>query len=139
MAIIKYDSKLSDIVLKEPSTISILNKFGINLGFGDKSIADICSEKSLDIDFLTTILNTFINDEYFPEETFKSFCIEKIIEYFNQTNNYYKRFQIPNIERHFDLLILKSECDNNNLALLRNFFNEVKDELLGRIEYDTHT
>ncbi len=137
MAIIKNKSKLSEIVINEPSSISILNKFDIYLGFNDKTVADICREKNLDVDFLTTILNTYINEDYFPIETLKSYSVTKIIEYFTKTNNYYLRFQIPNIERHFDLLISRSENGNNNLNLLRNFFSEVKNELVNRIENDT--
>lgn len=136
MAIIKNDSKLSDIVLNEPSSISILNRFGIYLGFGDKTVADICAENELDVDFFTTILNTYINEDFFPEEKLKSYSVGKIIEYFNKTNNYYIRFQIPNIERHFDLLLSKSDSSNNNLELLRKFFSEVKNELTSRIAND---
>ena len=46
------------------------------------------------------------------------------------------RFQIPNIERHFSSLIARSENGKNNLELLQNFFNEVKNELISRISYD---
>lgn len=137
MAIIKKNSKLCEIVINEPTSIGILNRFGIHLGFGDKTIFDICKEKELDVDFFTVILNTYINEDFFPIETLKSYSAEKIIEYFTKTNDYYQRFQIPNIERHFDLLISKSNSNNNNLWLLRNFFGEVKNELINRIDNDT--
>lgn len=137
MAILKHNTKLSEIVLNEPSSIAILNRFGIFLGFGDKTVADICDEKDLDVSFFTTILNTYINEDYFPLETLKSYSAGKLIEYFTKTNNYYQRFQIPNIERHFDLLLSKSDSANNNLGLLRNFFSEVKNELINRIDNDT--
>lgn len=137
MAIITSNSILSEIVLNEPSSIAILNRFGLYLGFGDKTLSDICNEKGLDVSFFTTILNTYINEDYFPVETLKTYSTDIIIEYFTKTNNYYLRFQIPNIERHFDLLISKSGSENNNLELLRNFFTEVKNELINRIENDT--
>ena len=136
MAIITKDSKLSDIVINEPSAITVLNRFNIFLGLGVKTIEDICREKNVDVNFFNTILNTYINEDYFPEEAFKSYSINEIITYINKTNQYYLRFQIPNIERHFSSLIARSENGKNNLELLQNFFNEVKNELISRISYD---
>ena len=136
MAIITKDSKLSDIVINEPSAITVLNRFNIFLGLGVKTIEDICKENNVDVNFFTTILNTYINEDYFPEEAFKSYSINEIITYINKTNQYYLRFQIPNIERHFSSLIARSENGKNNLELLQNFFNEVKNELIFRISYD---
>ncbi len=136
MAIININSKLSDIVTSEPSTLSVLNRFEIYLGFGDKTITDICKEKNIDANFLTTILNTYINENYFPEDTLKSYSQKLILEYFIKTNNYYIRFQLPNIERHFNSFIERSEKGNKSLELLRQFFDEVKNELISRIEQD---
>lgn len=139
MAILKNNSKLSEIVVCEPSSITVLNRFNIYLGFGDKTIEDVCKENNLEADFITTILNTYINEDYFPVETLKSYSIGTIIEYFRKTYNYYLRFQIPNIERHFSSLITRSENGNNNLSLLYNFFQEVKNEILHRIDDDMKT
>lgn len=136
MAIIKYDSKLCDMVIEEPSTLTVLNRFGIYLGLGDKTLSDICNELNLDIEFFSSILNTYLNENYFPEETLKTYSTNKLIEYFRKTNNYYIRFSIPNIERHFNSLIQKSFEGNNNLDLLRKFFEEVKNELTSRIDSD---
>ena len=136
MAIIKHDSKLSEMVIEEPSTLTVLNRFGICLGLGDKTLKDICQEMQLDIDFFSAILNTYINESYFPEEILKTYSINEIISYFKKTNEYYLRFSIPNIERHFNSLIQRSSANNNNLGLLRNFFEEVKNELITRIEFD---
>lgn len=92
--------------------------------------------KNLDCEFFVTILNTFINEDYFPENRLKSFCATQIVDYLTQTNAYYEQFQIPNIERHFNFLINQSDSENNNLELMKQFFDELKKELLSRIEND---
>ncbi len=136
MALINADTKLCDVILNEPALIPVINRFGIILGVGDKSIRTVCEEKRLDSDFFVTILNTFINEDYFPERRLKSFCATQIVDYLTQTNTYYVQFQIPNIERHFKSLIHQSDSDNNNLELMRQFFEELKRELLSRIDDD---
>ena len=136
MALINAESKLCDVILNEPSLIPVINRFGIILGVDDKNIRTVCDEKNLDCEFFVTILNTFINEDYFPENRLKSFCATQIVDYLTQTNTYYQQFQIPNIERHFNSLINQSDSDNNNLELMKQFFEELKKELLTRIEKD---
>ena len=136
MTLVYAEMPLSEIILNEPALIPVINRFGIILGIKDKSVQTVCQENGLDTDFFLTILNTFINESFFPEKRLKSFCASQIVDYLSQTNLYYERFQIPNIERHFSLLIEKSPYKNNNLELIRKFFLELKQELLSRIEED---
>lgn len=136
MAIVNYDTKLCDILSTDPTIVTVLNRFGILLGVGDKTIYKICQEKKIDKVFFTTMLNTFINDEYFPQDVLCTFSASKIIDYLTKTNNYYQFFQIPNIERHFSYLIAKSSNENNSLSIIQKFFFEVKKELQARIDDD---
>lgn len=45
MALINAETKLCDVILHEPSVIPVINRFGIILGVGDKSIRTVCEEK----------------------------------------------------------------------------------------------
>lgn len=136
MTLINKDSKLSEIIIHEPSLITVLDRFGISLGVGDSRISDACREKNIDVDFFITIINTYINESYFPQAALLAFSTSKIIDYLAKTNEYYERNVIPNIERHFAFLISKTHSQNNNLVLMRQFFEEVKTELLQRIDHD---
>ena len=65
MVLIDKDKKLSDVILEDPSIVTVLNRFNIFLGVGDKTIRQMCNEKKLNTDFFLIILNTFSNEEYF--------------------------------------------------------------------------
>lgn len=136
MALIQAHTLLSDVIINEPGIIPVINRFGIMLGTGDKSVSEICKCQGLDTEFFLTILNTYINEEYFPEKILKSFRASTIITYLQKTNASYLHFQLPNIERHFCSLIERSGA-NNNLGLMLRFFNELKQELIDRISHDT--
>lgn len=136
MTLFNTSSKLCDIIFYDSSVISVINRFGINLGVGDSSVSDVCHKHNIDESFLITIINTFLNENYFPEMILRKYNINNIIEYLEKTNAYYEQFQLPNIERHFNILINKSESDNGNLHLLQNFFLELKQELIARINND---
>lgn len=137
MALIYSNTKLCDVINNEPSVIPVINRFGIYLGTGDSSIEAVCRNHGLDTEFFLTILNTFINESYFPEETLMSFSAHEIISYLIKTNNYYSKFQLPNIQRHFKLLLSSSDGNNNNLELMLRFFEGLKNDIVKRIDSDT--
>ncbi|MEG1586673.1 MAG: hemerythrin domain-containing protein [Bacteroidales bacterium] len=136
MAFIHADMKLSDVIFHDTSLIPVINRFGIHLGLGDKTIQGICEEKKLDTDFFVAILNTFIHANYLPENKFRSFCANQIVDYLTKTNLSYERFLLPNIERHLNSFIERSDPENGNLQVLRKFFTLFKQELITRIEKD---
>ena len=134
--LIDLDTKVSDIVVHYPATVTVLNRFGIWLGVGDKTVGKICEEHHINACFFSAILNTYINKDYFPEKILDGFSAKEIVDYLSKTNSYYEHYQLPNIERHFQFLIGKSRPQNNNLELMLKFFHEMKQELLNRIAYD---
>ena len=133
---ITANTKLSNIVIADPTTVTVLNRFGITLGVGDMTVEKICQVKKLDMDFFLTILNTYTDENYFPEKIMATFKAATIVDYLSKTNQYYQQFQLPNIERHFHLLISKSDPGNSNLSLMLKFFIEVKNQLNARIVHD---
>ena len=139
MTIVNYESKLCDLLSFDPAIITVLNRFDIQLGVSDKTVTKVCEEKGIDKAFFTTMLNTFINKDYFPQEILSTFSAAKIIDYLTKTNNYYQYYQIPNIERHFAYLLSKSDANNSSLAIIQKFFFEVKQELQLRIHDDCAT
>lgn len=133
---INPDTLLSDIVLDDPAVITVLNRFGIILGVGDLTVTQVCESHRLDPMFFITILNTYTNKDYFPERTLSAFAVEQLVDYLSKTNAYYEHFQLPNIDRHFQFLLMKSDPAKSNLALIKQFYEEVKVQLLERISHD---
>lgn len=128
--------RLSEVVEEHPSLIPVINRFGIRLGLGDKSVKTLCEEHALDTDFFLTVTNTFLNEEYFPEKKLQTFHTSQIIDYLTKTNQYYLRYQLPNIERHLSSFILMSKPNHLTLTPIGRFFSSFKSELLTRIQQD---
>ena len=128
MPLVYPNMQMSEVVEEHPSLIPVINRFGIRLGLGDKSVKAVCEEYRLDTDFLLTVINTFLNEEYFPEKKLQTFHTSQIIDYLTKTNQYYQRYQIPNIERHLGSFISMSTPGNNTLNLIGKFFSSFKEE-----------
>ena len=136
MPLVYPNMQMSEVVEEHPSLIPVINRFGIRLGLGDKSVKTICDEYQLDTDFLLTVINTFLNEEYFPERKLQTFHTSQIIDYLTKTNQYYLRYQLPNIERHLTSFISMSTQENNTLNLIGKSFSSFKEELTSRIQKD---
>lgn len=136
MALYTAETKLCDIIFRHPSAITVINRFGFYLGVGDVTVGMICAAQGVDVAFFLSIINTYLNEDYFPEKILRSVNIVSMIDYLKKTNAYYEQFQLPNIERHFNSLVSHSRQENSNLPLLRKFFIEMKGELLHSIAMD---
>jgi regulator of cell morphogenesis and NO signaling len=128
--------QLSEVVEEYPSLIPVIHRFGIYLGLGDEPVEEICRKLNLDTDFFLMMINTFLNEDYFPEKKMQGFHISLIIDYLTKTNHYYQRHQLPNIEHHLRLFISMSDPDNHSLTLIGKLFDSFKDGLLKRIKKD---
>lgn len=124
---------LSAVISEKFSLIPIINRFGVKLGLGEKTIHEICEEYDLNSDFFLVILNTYLNEDYFPEKKLQTFEIDLIAKYLKQTDAYYIHAQIPNIEKHLHAFIAMSDPNNKQLELIRKLFFKFKEELQLRI------
>lgn len=137
MALLTSDTPLSAALEQHPTLIPLVSRFGIRLGLGEKSVAAVCAEHGIDAGFMLTLMNTYLFEEYFPEQKLKSFHVSQLVDYLSKTNAYYLHYQLPNIERHLGSLIASGGAGNKNLALLGQFFASFKQSLTDSIDYDT--
>ncbi len=136
MTLITTDTKLADAIHCNYLLIPLINRFGIRLGFGEKTITTVCEEHGIDAGFLTTILNTFTFDHYFSEDKMRSYHVVQWLDYLRKTHIYYREVQLPVIEAHLRRLIgsITDGGDSKSLALIGKFFADYKQELLAHLE-----
>ena len=125
---------LSDAICGNPALIPVVARFGIRLGLGEKTIADVAAEHGVDAGFFTVVLNTFLDEDYFPEKKLRAVERTQIIRYLHRTNHYYLDSQLPNIERHLRAFAAHSRVADNSPELLLKLFGSFRDRLTAQIE-----
>jgi regulator of cell morphogenesis and NO signaling len=128
--IITKDNKMADVIHLNYTTLTVLNRFGIELGFADKTVEDVCQKHQVDLDFFLEIINTFVNEDYFPKKHLQSFSIRLINDYLKKTHDYYHQVKVPEIEKLMEQMIDHCYTQKSNLNLLKKFFNDYKQELI---------
>ena len=65
---ISRNMKLADVIQMNYLLIPVIHRFGINLGFGDKTVSDVCEENNVDLNFFLQLVNAYHDQDYFPKE-----------------------------------------------------------------------
>ncbi len=136
---ITADKKMADLIHMNYLLVSVISRFGIQLGFGDKTVSQVCEENHVNTDFFLEIINSFHDKEYFPGKHLQDFSIQLIIDYLSKTHQYYLNEKIPEIEQLIDQMIKKCYSHSKHAHLLRSFFKEYKEELTNHISREDET
>ena len=129
MKLITPHSVVADLLARHNELIPVFNRFGVRLGVGDKTVSDICNEHDLNIDFVLTVLNVYVNETYLPQAMLSLFETEPVAEYFQRAAENYLHDLVPNIEKHLNAFIALSGSDNKELVILRGLFARFKEKL----------
>lgn len=136
MELFNENSKLAEVIHKDPSLLPVINRFGVKLGLGDKSISKICAEYKIDINFFIETINVFHYEGYFPEKRLLDFSVKIVIDYLIKTHQYYLEYLIPENDRLIELFLLSAESESTENELVRKFYSKFKEEFLNHINFE---
>jgi regulator of cell morphogenesis and NO signaling len=134
MEIFTKEDKVFTLIDHNYNLLPVLNRFGISLGFKDKKIQTICQENQINPDFLLAIVNTYHNENYFPEAELLSFSPLQIIDYLKKTHQYYLQYVLPKLDMLLTQLIESSTTDQQGLQMVKTFYRKYKNELILHID-----
>ena len=99
------DSRLSDLITAHPALLSLLTRLDISLGFGDRSIADVCEASGVDTGFFLLICNVYTFNNYVPSTAdILGTDMNGLVPYLEKSHKYYVDKRLPHIERHLDAI-----------------------------------
>ena len=96
--LIQKEMKLADVIHHDHNLVPVINRFNIQLGFGEKTILELTIEKNINTDFFLIILNAYHDHQYFPRKHLQSFPASLLIDYLKKSHNYYLENKIPEID-----------------------------------------
>ena len=122
------DSRLSDLITAHPSLLALLTRLGISLGFGDRSIADVCNDSGVDTDFFLLICNVYTFNNYVPSTaTILGTDMTGLVPYLEKSHRYYVDKRLPHIECHLDAIAEKLQGRIGQV--FSSFFKEYQREV----------
>ena len=130
--------KLSDLLFANYNLILILSRFGIKLGFGEKSVEDVCNQYNILPSLFLIVANVSTYEDYFPsKQEIESLNVNELIDYLHASHQYYLENKISTIETQLKNLYPNNE--NGYGEMINRFFSEYEQEVSNHFDYEENT
>lgn len=131
----KPSDKMSDLVCENYSTLLIMSRFGIALGFGDRTIEEVCKAADVDTATFLAVVNMMLDEEPLAENEYAEISVEAFMHYLHNSHDYYLDYRLPAIRAK-----LVAALDGSDVAVvITRFFDEYATEVRKHMSYEEHT
>ena len=128
------DDKMISIIADNYDTLQSLGRFGINLGFGDKTVREVCEHQQVDTYTFLAVVNFTINgSREFDQELLS---IPTLLHYLKASHDYYLNFQLPFIRKQ---LVDALDVNDSLAKLIIKLYDEYAQAIHLHMEYEEQT
>ena len=130
----KADS-LAELISEDFRLLQVMSRFGIALGFGDKSVGEVCEENHVDSDTFIAVCN-FISQGIRPSfDEYTTLNVNALLSYLRNSHAFFLDFMLPSIRRKF---VNAVDCSTRNEIgfLILQFFDDYVAEIKRHQEYE---
>ncbi|MCK5856435.1 MAG: hemerythrin domain-containing protein [Bacteroidales bacterium] len=128
--IITDNIKMADVILQNHHLLAVINRFGIQLGFGDKSVKEVCGDYQINSDFFLEIINAFNDPDFYPQHKLEKFPLKLIIDFLRKAHSFYLDQKIPEIASMIDNIVEASPSNQQKtMRMIQLFFGEYQQQL----------
>jgi len=127
--------KMITLIKDNYSVLQALGSFGINLGFGDKTVSETCQMNGVDTYTFLAVVNFTIND-FTNYEDDDQLDVATLLHYLKASHAYYLDFQLPFIRRELQESI---SGDDPLGTLIMKLYEEYAQEIRRHMKYEEKT
>jgi len=127
---------MCDLVGDHYPVLQVMSRFGIALGFGDKSIAEVCTENRVDTATFLAVVNMHMNPGS-GSEAAGGVSVRALTDYLRNAHAYFLGFRLPAIRRK---LIEAVDCSLSDVSFaIMRYFDEYAAEVNRHMAYEEQT
>ena len=132
MKMYEGEDKMISLIRDNYDLLQMLGSFGINLGFGDKTVREICDDNKVDTYTFLAVVNFSING-YSDTENDEQLSIPTLMHYLEASHAYYLDFQLPFIRKELEDSL---NLDDSLAQLILRFYDEYDHEIRRHMQYE---
>ena len=133
--IYEADDKMISIIRDNCDILQSLGGFGISLGFGDKTVKEVCESEHVDTNTFLAIVNLTING-YYRKDDPGNLSVETLLKYLKASHAYYIEFRLPSMRK--ELVEALDERDSLAQFILK-LYDENAHEVIKHMRYEEKT
>ncbi len=132
---ISPNTKMADVIHLNYNNLLVLERMNIKLGFGDKTVAEVCEKYNVDSTLFTVICSIFSNHDYEPlESDLMDISIEQLLAFLKESHNYYRTVRLSEVKTALTDLV--KTCDASLEKALVRFYDEYFIEVEKHLLYE---
>ncbi len=122
---------MSFLINDNPLLLMAMSRFGISLGFGDKTVAQACEDQNVDCTTFLSVAN-YIS---YGEVDLTDVSVDSLMQYLKHAHSYFLDFCLPLIRRKLIEAIDCSGRDKVAMMILK-FYDEYVEEVHRHMEHE---
>ncbi|CDB04337.1 hemerythrin HHE cation binding domain protein [Prevotella sp. CAG:520] len=127
--------KMISLIRDNYNLLQSLGSFGISLGFGDKTVKQVCDDQNVDTNTFLAVVNFTING-YREMDDVSRLSVPTLLQYLKASHDYFIGFQLPFIRKE----LVDALDENDNLArLILKLYDEYSRSVTQHMKYEEKT
>lgn len=127
--------KMISLIRDNYNLLQSLGSFGISLGFGDKTVKQVCDDQNVDTNTFLAVVNFTING-YREMDDVSRLSVPTLLQYLKASHDYFLGFQLPFIRKE----LVDALDENDNLArLILKLYDEYSRSVTQHMKYEEKT
>lgn len=126
------DDKMISLIKDNYNVLQSLGSFGINFGFGDKTVRETCQDNGVDTYTFLAVVNFTING-YSDFDDDGQLSVPTLMHYLEASHVYYLDFQLPMIRKQLEEAV---NTDERLGELILKFYDEYAREITKHMKYE---
>ncbi|MCD8292809.1 MAG: hemerythrin domain-containing protein [Prevotellaceae bacterium] len=127
--------KMSDLICDNYSLLMVMSRFGLSLGFGDKSVKDVCLSQGVDYKTFLAVANFISEERCSYDDREGDFSLPALMDYLKRAHVYFLDFNLPAIRRKLVDAIDNPEGNEVSFLILK-FFDAYAKEVERHMGYE---
>ena len=129
----KGSDKICDLMAHEEDAIQIISRFGLEMGVGEQTIAEVCEAHNVHTPTFLAIVNYKVfRHRALPEDI----DIPTLQRYLHNAHTYFLDFRLPRLRRALIEAIIPADPTTKIPGLILRCYDEFVDEIRTHIEHE---
>ncbi len=136
--------KMYCLIRDERAALQIVNRFGLPLGVGEKTIDEVCQANDIDTYTFLAVINYAISHTRSTTEPHTQpllwgddIHLPTLLKYIHSAHTYFLDFQLPRIRQHLLHAITTPQTKDERIqTLIVKFYDDYVDEIRTHIEHE---
>ena len=129
------DDKMISLIRDDYSLLHMLGAFGIKMGFGDKTVREVCEDQGVDTYTFMAVVNFAING-HLDNESIGKLSVVTLLRYLRAAHAFFLDFELPFIRQE----LADALDEGNNLAhLIMKLYDGYAHSLRSHMSYEERT